>query len=559
MDQLSPLNPPVTVARTSSLNQLFSGRRARSKTLDSSSNSSNASPSLIHAEAVVVPNLNKKPLSRQRSISELVSRVKLFSRSNSTGSSSSSPLSASKKRAQLISYSAKADDYDILRTIGAGATASVYSAVHKPNNSVIAIKAVNLEEVALDDSRLEALRKEIQIMTLCRHPHLLEVYQSFVHSSQLYIITPIMSAGSCHDLLSRCHKRGFEESIVACIMKQVALSLEYLHGNELVHRDIKSANILLDFDTGIVKLADFGVSNHLLTNLADLPKNTNYFRKNEEDYNHTLKPANQLRFHAPNHLSPPVTPKKARRSFVGTPCWMAPEILLNMDYDTKVDIWSLGITCIELACGKPPFAEYDPMTIFSMIIDDPAPTVQANGIRYAPSHAMQDFIEKCLCKNPETRMTVTEALNHPFLKRASGPHLLQKYLSHRPELNKRDYLMSRAPTQQQQHNLTSQFIFDSDDEEEDDEEEGADEAIYFNNNESWDELDFINSTWNFHEDNNTIPTLNVHTQCLNREQGNNSPVTPGDDEQQVLFHTRDYRKQQKKGEQEFLMTKEYYY
>lgn len=220
MDQLSPLNPPVTVSRTSSLNQLFSGRRARSKTLDSSTttttSTSNASPSLIHAEAsVVVPNVNKKPLSRQRSISELVSRVKLFSRSNSTGSSSSPLSSLSKKRSQLISYSAKADDYDILRTIGAGATASVYSAVHKPNNSVIAIKAVNLEEVALDDSRLEALRKEIQIMTLCRHPHLLEVYQSFVHSSQLYIITPIMSAGSCHDLLSRCHKRGFEESIVA--------------------------------------------------------------------------------------------------------------------------------------------------------------------------------------------------------------------------------------------------------------------------------------------------------------------------------------------------------
>lgn len=152
-------------------------------------------------------------------------------------------------------------------------------------------------------------------------------------------------------------------------MKQVALSLEYLHGNELVHRDIKSANILLDFDTGIVKLADFGVSNHLLTNLADFPKNSNYFRQhtNEEDSFHTLKPANQLRFHQPNHLGPPVTPKKARRSFVGTPCWMAPEILLNMDYDTKVDIWSLGITCIELACGRPPFAEYDPMTVSSAL------------------------------------------------------------------------------------------------------------------------------------------------------------------------------------------------
>ncbi|KAG1061915.1 hypothetical protein G6F42_027553 [Rhizopus arrhizus] len=161
----------------------------------------------------------------------------------------------------IASYSSKADDYDVLRTIGAGATASVYSAIYKPNKSVIAIKTVDLEEIGLDDSRLDALRKEIQIMTLCRHPHLLEVYQSFVHSSQLYIVTPIMSAGSCHDLLSRCHKLGFEESIVACIIKQVSQGLEYLHDNELVHRDIKSANMLLDFDTGIVKLADFGMLN----------------------------------------------------------------------------------------------------------------------------------------------------------------------------------------------------------------------------------------------------------------------------------------------------------
>lgn len=185
-----------------------------------------------------------------------------------------------------------------------------------------------------------------------------------------------MILGSCHDLLSRCHKLGFEESIVACIIKQVSQGLEYLHDNELVHRDIKSANMLLDFDTGIVKLADFGVSNHLLTNLADVPKNTNYFRKNAAmpDAESTMEsmtesfislmPADNFPHHKMSTLlQPPAVPKKARRSFVGTPCWMAPEILLNQDYDTKVDLWSLGITSIELACGKPPFAEYDPMTV----------------------------------------------------------------------------------------------------------------------------------------------------------------------------------------------------
>lgn len=182
-------------------------------------------------------------------------------------------------------------------------------------------------------------------------------------------------------MLSRCHKLGFEENIVACIIKQVALGLEYLHDNELVHRDIKSANMLLDFDTGIVKLADFGVSNHLLSNLADTPKNANYFHKKQQQRVHSntcsvdstidsmtesfmsSMPANKP-IQSSQMLQPiNTTPKKARRSFVGTPCWMAPEILLNQDYDTKVDIWSLGITSIELACGEPPFVQYDPMTV----------------------------------------------------------------------------------------------------------------------------------------------------------------------------------------------------
>ncbi len=306
------------------------------------------------------------------------------------------------------------------------------------------------------------------------------------------------------------------------IIKQVAQGLEYLHENELVHRDIKSANMLLDFDTGIIRLADFGVSNHLLTNLNDLPKNTSYLRqKKKEDFLSVQQP------------------KKARRSFVGTPCWMAPEILLNQDYDTQVDMWSLGITCLELACGKPPFAEYDPMTIFSMIIDDPVPTLYTNGIRYAPSSFIQDFIERCLDKNPRTRLSVTEALNHPFLKRASSHQLLQKYLARKPELNKKDYLMSRPVVQQHY-------------EEDDFEQEEQD---------SWDELDFINSTWNFNNETNKRP--HVRTTYLgssNYSEASSSPITPNDEQQDIIFNTRivDYKTKSKQ-EDEYLMTKEYYY
>ncbi|KAG1442213.1 hypothetical protein G6F56_011160 [Rhizopus delemar] len=271
----------------------------------------------------------KKPLGRQRSFSELVSRVTKLS------------LRPSLKE---TSYSSKTEDYDLLRTIGAGATASVYSATYKPTGALIAIKIVNLDDHNPDDdSKLDALRKEIQIMALCKHPNLLQVYQSFVHFSELYIVTPLMSAGSCSDLLLSNRCLGLKENIVACILKQVALGLDYLHMNELVHRDIKSANLLLDWDTGLVKLADFGVSNHLFVP-AELPKKSDNFL---------------LPFHVPQQQQL----KKARHSFVGTPCWMAPEILLDHDYDTKIDIWSLGITTIELASGKPPFSEYDPLTV----------------------------------------------------------------------------------------------------------------------------------------------------------------------------------------------------
>lgn len=181
MDSTTPVSSPVTVSRTSSLNQLFSSRRNKSRT--TIDNDKTITPANITNNAA-----QPKPLSRQRSISDIMHRMK-----RSLKSTTSSPTSPHHHRNS--SYSSKADDYDILRTIGAGATASVYSAIHKPSQSVIAIKTVNLEEIGLDDTRLDALRKEIQIMTLSKHPHILQVLQSFVHSSQLYIVTPIMSAG----------------------------------------------------------------------------------------------------------------------------------------------------------------------------------------------------------------------------------------------------------------------------------------------------------------------------------------------------------------------------
>ncbi|KAG1451628.1 hypothetical protein G6F55_009088 [Rhizopus delemar] len=431
------------INRTSSFNQLLSKGRRRSNTVIESP---------------------KRPISRQRSLSELVNRV--------TKLSLRSPV-IQEKDEEIQSYSSKVEDYNILRTIGAGATASVYSAIYKPTSSLIAIKTVNLDNNPEDDdSRLDSLRKEIQIMTLCKHPHLLEVYQSFVHSSQLYIITPLMSAGSCYDLLLSNQRTGLKENIVGCILKQVALGLNYLHGNELVHRDIKSANLLLDWDTGLVKLADFGVSNHLF-NTSDLPKKSTV----------SLLPFQIPQIHQL---------KKARHSFVGTPCWMAPEILLNHDYDTKVDVWSFGITAIELASGKPPFSEYDPITIFTIIVDDQPPTLDSE----TASLALQEFIEHCLQKDPTKRKTISELLNQSFLKKASSPEILKKYLNnHHPGLNKKKF-----------HSTKKSSCPDDDD------------SI------SWKTEDEDESTWDFVE-----RGLRVSIECLDYDTPvTQSPITPSD-------------------------------
>lgn len=164
-----------------------------------------------------------------------------------------------------------------------------------------------------------------------------------------------------------------------------------------------------------------------------------------------------------------------------------------------------------------------------MIIEDPSPTLYTNQIGYVPSPSIQDFIETCLDKTAVNRINIIEAINHPFLKRASSHHLLQKYLARKPELNKRDYIMSRSSKNKKV---------------EDEEEEEADN--------SWDELEFINSTWNFNEEEQftTLKPPPVHTKYLNRvNPETDSPITPNDDVNNLAY----------KQEQDFLMTKDYYY
>jgi len=281
--------------------------------------------------------------------------------------------------------------------LGEGSFGAVYRASHKTAGIDFAIKTIPIQE----NDELGDIEHEIEILKKCSSPNIVSYYGCFRNGREFWILMDYCAYGSLRDLMDHL-EQPLEERVIAHVCMGSLAGLAYLHSKNIIHRDIKAANILID-GNGTPKLADFGVSRQM----------TNTWAKT--------------------------------MSLVGTPLWMAPEVAKMQSYSFSADIWSMGITAMELAEFYPPYADVSPMRALILITRNPPPKLSGNF-----TSQFNDFVSQCLNKDPDSRPDAMTLIKHPFISKSrdgSGlmMSLLKDYSSKVKKLQKTQTKSKRAP------------------------------------------------------------------------------------------------------------------
>ncbi|KAF9124729.1 signal transducing kinase of the PAK [Mortierella sp. 14UC] len=261
--------------------------------------------------------------------------------------------------------------YRNLVKIGQGASGGVYTAYQVGTNLSVAIKQMNLEQ----QPKKDLIINEILVMKESSHKNIVNYIDSFLYSGDLWVVMEYMEGGSLTEVVTT---NEMADPQIGAVCRETLLGLEHLHSKGVIHRDIKSDNVLLALN-GDIKLTDFGFCAQLKESQGK------------------------------------------RTTMVGTPYWMAPEVVTRKEYGPKVDIWSLGIMAIEMLEGEPPYLNENPLRALYLIATNGTPTLQHPD---KVSAEFTDFLHQCLEVDPEKRPTATELLRHPFITKAHSVRTL---------------------------------------------------------------------------------------------------------------------------------------
>ncbi|KAI8335390.1 kinase-like domain-containing protein [Chlamydoabsidia padenii] len=264
------------------------------------------------------------------------------------------------------------------KRIGQGASGSVYLSTHMTANAKVAIKQMDLTK----QSRLDLIVNEIMVMQESRHSNIVNFLDSFLVRGDLWVVMEYMEGGALTDVIEN---NTMTELQIATVCLETTKGLHHLHSQKIIHRDIKSDNVLLNFQ-GQVKISDFG---------------------------YCAKLTDQ---------------KNKRATMVGTPYWMAPEVVKQKEYGSKVDIWSLGIMAIEMIENEPPYLDEEPLKALYLIATNGTPSLKHPE---KLSRELKSFLAVCLCVDVKSRATAAELLEHEFLAKAGPVDLLPPLLRFR--------------------------------------------------------------------------------------------------------------------------------